>query len=75
MTVREKHNLKREKETLRAFLEATKKAGMWPELKEVAAKLGLSVQQTEVRLKVLVEKGELKKVGRYRGYRPVKKAA
>lgn len=69
MTVREKQKLKTKKSTLRAFRAAKKRAGMWPELKEVAEELGLSVQQTEVRMKALVQEGEMEKVGRYRGYR------
>ena len=74
MTVREKQKLRTKKSTLRAFRAAKRKAGMWPELKEVADELGLSVQQTEVRMKALVDEGEMEKVARYRGYRLVSKA-
>lgn len=74
MTVKEKSRRKRERETLRAFNRATKKAGMWPELREVAAELGVCTAHAENLLKALVAIGELEKVGRYRGYRLAKKA-
>lgn len=76
MTVKEKIELtKPEKAALKAFRIASKKAGMPPELQEVAVEMGVTYKRVEQVLKSLVEKGRMTKVARYRGYRLVKKAA
>ena len=63
------HLTQPEKKALRAFRTAKKKAGMPPELAEVAAELGQTSQGVQYALDNLVAKGRLIKVGRYRGYR------
>jgi DNA-binding MarR family transcriptional regulator len=76
MTVTQKVGLTgSEKAALKAFRVAKKKAGMPPELQEVAAEMGVTYKRVEQILKSLVDKGRMKKVARYRGYRLVKKAA
>lgn len=63
-----------EKAALKAFRVAQKKAGMPPELREVAKELGVTSKRVEQLLQSLTGKGRLKKVARYRGYRMVRKA-
>lgn len=75
MTVKQKQRLKSENAAFRAFRVARKKAGAWPELKEVARELKVSIQLTQRLLNGLVERGKLEKVGRYRGYREARRKA
>jgi DNA-binding IclR family transcriptional regulator len=64
-----------QKRTLAAFSVAQKKAGVPPELAEVAAEMGATKQNAYRLLEQLVALGRLKKVGRFRGYRLLRKAA
>jgi len=64
-----------EKAAFRAFRVAQKKAGMAPDLLEVAAELKTSKQNTHHLLERLAAKGWLIKVKRYRGYREVRRTA
>lgn len=73
---REKSALtKSDRKWLRAFLRAQMKAGMAPDNNEVATQAGATRQAADLALKQLVKKGELVRVGRYRGYRLAKKSA
>lgn len=76
MTVKQKAELTNsEKAALKAFRRAKKKAGMPPELQEVAVELGVTDGRVEQILKSLVAKGLMEKVGRYRGYREISRTS
>lgn len=64
-----------EKVAMKAFYVAKNKSGGWPDLREIARALGQSHQRAFQLMESLVDKGRFVKVCRYRGYRPVRKAA
>lgn len=60
-----------ENKWLKAFIRAKKKAGVHPDINEIAAEGDATKQATHRWLRKLEAKGRLKRVARYRGWRLV----